>query len=105
MAWFGRRRVKDIVRSPAKEQNTEVSEYNLWQLVSEIHNLSSSIEMIYAEYDIMEANVIIGSALTMYADNAVQISEQVPTVLEIVSEDKQLRDDLYAILKKFNYDS
>lgn len=102
MAWFGKRKVRDVVRSPAKEQNIEVSEYNLWQLVSEIHNLSSSIDMIYAEYDIMEANVIIGAALNMYADNAVQISEQVPEVISIVAEDKQLRDDLNAIMKKFD---
>lgn len=98
---FWNRRNK-LLNPPTHSQTVEFSEYSLWQLVSEIRNLAAAINFVYAEYDLMAEDTIIGAALQMYADNAVQADNYTGKVLEIVSDSPQLKKDLNAVLHKLS---
>lgn len=94
-----------IVNKPEKNQTVEISEYSIWQLVTELRNLASSINYIYAEYDLMEQDTIIGAALQMYADNAIQRDNYSSKIIEVVADSPQLKKDLYSVLNRLNIES
>lgn len=105
MAFWNRRNSNDIINKPDKNQTVEVSEYSIWQLVTELRNLASSINFMYAEYDLMEQDTIIGAALQMYADNAVQRDNYSTKIIEVVADSPQLKKDLYSVLNRLNIES
>lgn len=94
-----------VVNKPEKNQTVEISEYSIWQLVTELRNLASSINYIYAEYDLMEQDTIIGAALQMYADNAIQRDNYSSKIIEVVADSPQLKKDLYSVLNRLNIES
>lgn len=98
---FGRRsqRVKSL-NSPEKNRPIEISDYNIWQLIGELRNLATATNQMFAEYDIMAEDTIIGAALQIYADNAIQLDSDTNRILEIDSDNPQLVKDLNAVLKK-----
>lgn len=103
---FWKRRLSDrIINKPEKNQTVEISEYSIWQLVTELRNLASSINFIYAEYDLMEQDTIIGAALQMYADNAIQRDNYSTKIIEVVADSPQLKKDLYSVLNRLNIES
>ena len=102
MALFGWGSKKIVNKPDRQEGYCDTSEYSLWQLISEIRNLASSINMMYAEYDVMEQDVIIGSALNMYADNAIQPDVESGKILQVVSEDKTLAGDLTSVINRLH---
>ena len=81
----------NVINKPDKNQTVEISEYSIWQLVTELRNLASSINFIYAEYDLMEQDTIIGAALQMYADNAIQRDNYSTKIIEVVADSPQLK--------------
>ena len=103
---FWKRRLSDrLINKPEKNQTVEISEYSIWQLVTELRNLASSINFIYAEYDLMEQDTIIGAALQMYADNAIQRDNYSTKIIEVVADSPQLKKDLYSVLNRLNIES
>lgn len=94
-----------VINRPEKNQTVEISEYSIWQLVTELRNLASSINFIYAEYDLMEQDTIIGAALQMYADNAIQRDNYSTKIIEVVADSPQLKKDLYSVLNRLNIES
>ena len=102
---FWRRNVDRVINKPAKNQTVEISEYSIWQLVTELRNLASSVNYMYAEYDLMEQDTIIGAALQMYADNAVQRDNYSTKIIEVVADSPQLKKDLYSVLNRLDVES
>ena len=95
----------NVINKPDKNQTVEISEYSIWQLVTELRNLASSINFMYAEYDLMEQDTIIGAALQMYADNAIQRDNYSTKIIEVVADSPQLKKDLYSVLNRLNIES
>lgn len=91
-----------VINRPDTSSIIEVSEYSIWQLVNELRNLATSINYLYAEYDVMAEDTIIGAALQLYADNAVQPDPHTERILEITSDDKNLAKDLDSVVKRLN---
>lgn len=103
---FWKRHLSDrIIKKTEKNQTVEISEYSIWQLVTELRNLASSINFIYAEYDLMEQDTIIGAALQMYADNAIQRDNYSTKIIEVVADSPQLKKDLYSVLNRLDIES
>lgn len=98
-------RANRVINRPEKNQTVEISEYSIWQLVTELRNLASSINYMYAEYDLMEQDTIIGAALQMYADNAIQRDNYSTKILEVVTDSPQLKKDLQSVLNRLNIES
>lgn len=94
-----------IVNKPETNQTIEIAEYSIWQLVTELRNLASSINYIYAEYDLMAEDTIIGAALQMYADNAIQRDNYSTKIIEVVADSPQLKKDLQSVLNRLNIES
>lgn len=87
---------EDIVSKKTIESNS----YEMYKLINQLRDLSQTREYKYAEYDVMSADVIIRTALNMYADDATQVDENSKTVLSIDSKDEVLQKDLYSFLRK-----
>jgi hypothetical protein len=93
------------INSPSHAKTVEVSDYSIWQLISEIRNLATSINYVYAEYDLMAEDTIIGAALNLYADNAIQQDNSSDSIIEITSDNPALSSDLRAVLSRLDIES
>lgn len=98
---FGRRQANSV-NPPPREQQVEISDYNLWQLVGELRNLETAHNYMYAEYDLMAEDTIIGAALQIYADNAIQLDSDTSRILKVDSDSPQLSRDLNTMLRRLN---
>lgn len=105
-SFFFRGRNKRLVNPPdttedtASKKTIESNSYEMYKLIDQIRNVSQTREYKYAEYDIMSADVIIRTALNMYADDSTQVDENSNTILSIESDDEHLKKDLNAFLTK-----
>lgn len=101
-----RRGNSNIVSKPSTTKDSvnqkyvETDMYAMYRLISQIRDVGQSREYKYAEYDVMAADVIIKTALSMYADDSTQVDENSNTIISIESEDEHLKKDLAAFLKK-----
>lgn len=93
------------INPPSHAKTVEVSDYSIWQLISEIRNLATSINYVYAEYDLMAEDTIIGAALNLYADNAIQQDNSSDSIIEITSDNPMLATDLRAVLSRLDIES
>lgn len=90
----------DTVSNTASTRTIETSSYEMYKLIDQIRNVSQTREYKYAEYDIMSADVIIRTALNMYADDSTQVDENSNSILDIESSDEHLKKDLISFLTK-----
>ena len=90
------------INPPSHAKTVEISDYSIWQLISEIRNLATSINYVYAEYDLMAEDTIIGAALNLYADNAIQRDNSSDSIIEITSDNPMLATDLRAVLSRLD---
>ena len=79
-------------------------DYNLMELVSKLRNLNDSYKYRYAEYREMEHEVMIQSALELYADDATQVDTRTSKIVAITSNDNVLQNDLNALIAKLEID-
>ena len=82
-----------------------VDKYNVWQLISKLRDLNNNYKYKYAEYEAMADDVIIQSALELYADDSTQVDTKTERIVMIESEDKTLAADLNAFLKSIEIES
>lgn len=78
---------------------------DMWQLLSRLRNISDEYKYRYREYDIMEDEVVIQSALELYADDATQLDTRTKRIVSIDSEDVMLQKDLSAFLDSINVEA
>ena len=104
MGVFKKNRQTDV-KHPANEKDSvnkhvvEADSYAIYKLISQIRNVSQAREYKYAEYDLMEADTIIGSALDMYSDDATQKDENDNKIFSVQCSDETLKKDLNAFPK------
>ena len=98
--------------STSKEQTGDygagvvgVDKYNVWQLISKLRDLNNNYKYKYAEYEAMADDVIIQSALELYADDATQVDTKTERIVMIESDDKTLAEDLNAFLDSVEVES
>lgn len=82
-----------------------VDKYNVWQLISKLRDLNNNYKYKYAEYKAMADDVIIQSALELYADDSTQVDTKTERIVMIESEDKTLAADLNAFLESIEIES
>lgn len=82
-----------------------VDKYNVWQLISKLRDLNNNYKYKYAEYEAMADDVIIQSALELYADDSTQVDTKTERIVMIESEDKTLAADLNAFLESIEIES
>lgn len=82
-----------------------VDKYNVWQLISKLRDLNNNYKYKYAEYEAMADDVIIQSALELYADDSTQVDTKTERIVMIESEDKTLAADLNAFLESTEIES
>ena len=82
-----------------------LSQHNVWSLISSLRNINDNYKYKYAEYDAMTDEVVIQSALELYADDATQLNSINNKTVTVLSEDKDLQQDLEAFLESLNIDS
>lgn len=100
--FFNKHKKNKSINNPQKSREVDVSDYSIWQLVGELRNLATAINYMYAEYDVMAEDTIIGAALQIYADNAIQIDSDTNRILKIDSDDHRLIKDLEAVLNRLD---
>lgn len=103
--WNSRAKGPTAINSPMKNIPVESSEYSIWKLIGELRNLSTSNNYRYAEYDVMAEDTIIGAALQIYADNAIQMDTYSGKVLEVSSTNSALAKDIESFLRRFKIES
>lgn len=103
MAWWSNKATRGPgkVNPPMKDIPIDSSEYSIWRLVGELRNLATSFNFRYAEYDIMSEDTIIGAALQIYADNAIQMDTYSGRVLEVTGTNTTLVKDIESFLSRF----
>lgn len=82
-----------------------VDKYNVWQLISKLRDLNNNYKYKYAEYEAMADDVIIQSALELYADDSTQVDTKTERIVMIESENKTLAADLNAFLESIEIES
>lgn len=82
-----------------------VDKYNVWQLISKLRDLNNNYKYKYAEYEAMADDVIIQSALELYADDSTQVDTKTERIVMIESDDKTLAADLNAFLESIEIES
>lgn len=96
----------NIVSKPSTTKDSvsqkyiETDMYAMYRLISQIRDVGQSREYKYAEYDIMASDVIIKTALGMYADDSTQVDENSNTIISVESTDEHLKKDLTTFLTK-----
>lgn len=84
---------------------TGLSQYNVWGLISKLRNVNNDYKYKYEEYETMTQEVIIQSALELYADDATQVDTKTAKIVSITSDDDSLQSDLNSFLDKINIES
>lgn len=79
--------------------------YNVWDLVSHLRDLNDSYKHRYREYEMMTEEVVIQSAVELYSDDATQVDTKTERIVNIVSDDHQLQEDLNNFLTSINTES
>lgn len=82
-----------------------VDQYNVWQLISKLRDLNNNYKYRYAEYEAMADDVIIQSAIEMYADDATQVDTKTERIVTIDSDNATLAADLNAFLDSIEVES
>lgn len=82
-----------------------MKQYNIWKLISELRDLNNGYKFKYEEYDQMAEEVIIQSALELYADDATQVDTKTEKIVVIESDDATLATDLNAFLESVDVES
>lgn len=82
-----------------------VDQYNVWQLISKLRDLNNNYKYRYAEYEAMADDVIIQSAIEMYADDATQVDTKTERIVTIDSDNATLAADLNAFLDSIEIES
>lgn len=82
-----------------------MEKYNVWDLVSKLRDLNDGYKYRYQEYEMMAEEVIIQSAVELYADDATQVDTKTERVVNIVAEDETLQSDLNAFLESIGIES
>lgn len=93
-------------RLPDPSGIMKVSNYNVWQIISKLRDLNDIYRYRYAEYDMMAEDVIIQSALELYADDATQLDSNTQKIVSVIVDgDHVLQEDLNSLLESLNIDS
>lgn len=87
------------------EQVTGLNQYSVWELIAKLHNVNNDYKYRYAEYQTMTEDVIIQSALELYADDSTQIDTKTSQIVSITANDATLQNDLNGFLKSINVES
>lgn len=82
-----------------------MNQYNVWELISKLRDLNNNYKYKYAEYEAMSDDVIIQSALELYADDATQVDTKTERIVSVESDDKTLAADLNAFLESIEVES
>lgn len=82
-----------------------LSNYNAWQLISKLRDLNDNYKSKYMEYEAMAEDVIIQSALELYADDATQIDNKSEKIVAIKSKDATLQKDLEVFLESMQVET
>lgn len=97
---IGREVVGDYGSSVVK-----MDKYNVWDLISKLRDLNDNYKYRYQEYEAMANEVIIQSALELYADDATQVDTKTERIVSIQSNDQTLQSDLNAFLESVGVES
>lgn len=82
-----------------------MDQYSVWQLISKLRDLNNNYKYRYAEYEAMADDVIIQSAIEMYADDATQVDTKTARIVTIDSDNATLAEDLNAFLESIEIES
>lgn len=82
-----------------------MNKYNIWQLISKLRDLNNNYKYKYTEYEAMAEDVIIQSAIELYADDATQVDTKTTKIVTIDSDDETLAKDLNAFLSSVEIES
>lgn len=82
-----------------------MSKYNAWKLISKLRDINDGYKYKYVEYDSMADDVVIQSALELYADDSTQLDARTQRVVAVESDNKRLQKDLTAFLDSINIES
>lgn len=82
-----------------------MDQYSVWQLISKLRDLNNNYKYRYAEYEAMADDVIIQSAIEMYADDATQVDTKTARIVTIDSDNATLAKDLNAFLESIEIES
>ena len=82
-----------------------MDQYSVWQLISKLRDLNNNYKYRYAEYEAMADDVIIQSAIEMYADDATQVDTKTARIVTIESDNATLAEDLNAFLESIEIES
>ena len=107
---FGYYKKEDIFKGvPRSDNNADyidsLSDQNIWSMIDAVRDLSATTRAMYNEYDVMSDDVIIGSALDMYADDTTQVradSGSIVTVTPKTASDKTTSEDLSTFLSSLD---
>lgn len=84
----------------------KVDNYNVWQIISRLRDLNDLYKHKYAEYEAMAEDVIIQSALELYADDSTQFDTNIEKIVKLeVKNNSELQNDLNALLEALKVDS
>ena len=92
----------------ADDDTEDLSDYlsqsnqNTWSLVTKLRTFSSSRANEYKEYDRMEKDVLISSALELYADDSTQPNDEGKIVWVESSDNPDLAEELNEVLTDFD---
>lgn len=79
--------------------------YNYDRLINSVTETSTNYVDIYREYEMMERDTIIQSAIELYSDDATSLSSDSNKVVSISSEDKTLERDLNELVSILEIDN
>lgn len=83
----------------------QMEKYNVWDLVSKLRDLNDNYKYRYQEYEMMAEEAIIQSAIELYADDATQVDTKTERIVNIMSDDQTLQNDLNAFLESVHIES
>jgi len=94
-----------VLLEDAVASNAMPDDKSMWQVVEKLRNISEERHNRYNEYDIMEEDVIISSALEMYADDATQIDMDTSKKVWVESKkNNKLAEELNKFLEALDVD-
>lgn len=107
---FGITRVKDTSEKPTQdftnlEELLQKADFNTWDTVQRLRNVSTDKSKVFREYEDMADDVFIASALELYADDATQTDSRKGKAVWIKSEDEELITDLDLLLEELEVES
>lgn len=83
----------------------QLTDYSVWKMIDSIRTMTDSRLTQYQEYDDMEKDILISSALELYADDSTQPDTRTGKNVWIHSDDAQLKADLERVLDQFDIPS